>query len=276
MKEVEIVDFNPVENAQQLIDPSIKSNRQLTSTKRGNVGTEGELQVVLCADNYDDMVSAVMQNDWSSNVLTIGTTQKHFSFEQGFMDMTGGAQYRVFTGMTPTKMSIKASPESFVEASFSLLGMGTSAFSGTSLDDSPTAVTAKTKFTHDGGTFKEGGSTVGYLTSIEMELDNNAAGNYALGNTAYRNISSGKAIVTGRVTAMFESVALYNKFKNNTSSSIEFTLTDGTDTLTFKMSQVKYGTGVIRHSGDGPVEVEVGFTAEEHATDGTLKITRSA
>lgn len=273
---IEVVNFSGDLNAAQLEDPSIRADRQVAFSRRGNLGVEGDLEVVMCPDNYDVFLEAVMQGTWTTNVLKLGTTQRSFAIEEGFMDI---GQYRVFNGITFNTFSMTVTPDQLVNATFGFMGSGTSALSGTSIDSTPTAITSKAKFFHEGGTFNEGGSPIGFMTSIALNLTNNLTGNYALGSTSYRSISSGKAIVTGTVGAFFESAALYNKFLNGTDSSIEFTLTAGSpaETLTFLIPNVKYTGGAIQREADGPVLVELQFSGVYNTTSGTsLQITRSA
>jgi len=269
---IEFSNFTGDLTTTQLSDPSIRADRQIAYSRRGNTSTEGELEVVMCADNYDTFLEAVTQGTWATGTLKIGTTQRSFAVEQGFTDLV---QFRVFNGVVFNTLSMEVTPDKLVMAKFGLLGSSTTAFTGTPIDASPTAVTAKDKFFHEGGTFKEGGATVGYLSAISFELNNNVSTNVALGNTGVRSMSSGKANVTGKVTGWFEDVTLYNKFKNNTDSSIEFTLVAGAETLTFKLPKVKYGKGSIPMDGDGPITVELEFEAIYDTTDATtLMITR--
>lgn len=272
----EVVTFDANLNAEQLSDPSIRADRQVAFSRRGNLAAEGEMEVVMCPDNYDWALEALLQGTWASNTLKIGSTQRSFSIEEGFMDL---AQYQVFTGMSFNTLSMTVTPDQLVTASFGMVGAGSSVLSGTSIDAAPDAIVVKDKFFHDGGTITEGGSSIAFITAINLEYTNNIQGTYALGNTSYRSVSSGKAGVTGTVTALFESAALYNKFRNSTDSSIAFTLTAGSpaETLTFTVPKVKYTTGTFTRGEDGPVLVELGF---EGVYDGTalssLVITRSA
>lgn len=272
----EVVTFDANLNADQLTDPSIRADRQTSFSRRGNLGAEGDIEVVLCPDNYDWALEALLQGTWASNTLKVGSTARSFSIEEGFMDL---AQYQVFTGMSFNSMSMTITPDDLVTASFGMIGYGASALSGTSIDASPDPITIKDKFFHEGGTINEGGSAIAFMTSINLEITNNMSGNYALGNTSYRSLSSGKVDVTGTVTALFESAALYNKFKNGTDSSISFTLTAGSpaETLTFNLPKVKYTSGGFTRGTDGPVLVELGFTAVYDTTaQSTIVITRSA
>ena len=78
-----------------------------------------------------------------------------------------------------------------------------------------------------------------------------------------------------RVTALFEDVVAYNKFKNNTDTILEYTLTDGTNSHTYLFPKVKYVKGMITGSGAGPLVVELDFTAVYDTTAGsTVQVTR--
>ena len=101
----------------------------------------------------------------TTNVLKIGNTKRSFAVEEGFTDI---AQYRVFNGVTFNTLSMEITPDTLVQASFSTMGSAASAFSGTSIDVSPTPIASKDKFFHEGGTITEGGSAV---TSLQSRLN---------------------------------------------------------------------------------------------------------
>jgi hypothetical protein len=269
---IEFVDFKGSLDTPLLVDPSVRSDRQTAYARRGNESVQAEMEVILCAANYDAFLEAVFQGTWAINVLKLGNTQRSFAFEEGFTDL---AQFHTFNGCTFDSLSIEVTTDSLVSAKFNIVGATESAFTGTSIDTTPTAVTAKPKFYHVGGTFKEGGSAVGYMSAISFDLKNNLNASNTLGVSGVRAITSGKVEVTGTVTALFEDVVAYNKFKNNTDSSIEFTLTDGTNSHTYLLPKVKYVKGMIEGSGDGPLVVELEFVAIYDATEAsTIKLTR--
>jgi len=261
---------------QQLDDASITPLRQVTFSRRGNLGTEGSIDVNLAGDQYDALLEAVLMGTWTTNVLKVGNTKRSFAIEEGFTDL---GQYQVWNGVTFNTLSLSVTTEELVTASFGFLGTTCTTLSGTSIDASPTAVTTRDRFFHADGSITEGGSVVAYITALTMELTNNAVGNYALGNAAYRAITPGKVGVSGTLTALFEDVSLYNKFKNATDSSILLNLAAGTpsETYAIKIPKVKYTTGAFTRAETGPVLVELGFTGIYDTTDATsLMITRSA
>lgn len=273
-KLIEFVSFNGNLVPNQLSDPSIRSDRQVAYSRRGNSSTEGQLEVVMAPDNYDFLLEAALQGAWTTNALKIGSTQRSFAIEQSFVDID---QHRVFNGVVVNTMSMEITTDSLVKATFGLMGKSTTPFSQTRIDESPDAITSKDKFYHEGGTFNEGGVAVGYLSALSFELNNNVTGNNALGVVGVRSMTSGKVNVTGSVTGLFESVALYNKFKDNTDTSLSFTLVAGLETLQFTFHKVKYTSGNITMNGDAGVTVELAFEALYDSTAlNTLTVTRSA
>ena len=269
---IEYVDFKGSLNTPLLTDPSISGNRQVGFARRGNESVQGDLEVVMCAGNFDSFVEAAFQGTWATNVLKLGTTQRSFAIEEGYNDLV---QYHTFNGCVFDTMSMDVTVDKLVSTKFSFIGATESAFSGTSIDVTPTAVAVKPKFYHVGGTFKEGGSAVAYLSAINWSLKNNASASNALGASGVRAITSGKVEVSGKVTALFEDVVAYNKFKNNTDTILEYTLTDGTNSHTYLFPKVKYVKGMITGSGEGPLVVELDFTAVYDTTTGsTLQVTR--
>lgn len=273
---IEFVTFDAELNAEQLNSTAVRSDRQVGFSRRGNLGVEGSLAVELAPDNYDAFLEATLGGTWTGNVLKIGNTARSFAMEEGFTDI---AQYRVFNGVTFNTLSMQVTPDALIQATFGLMGSTATAFSGTSIDSTPTAVTKKDVFFHEGGTINEGGSAVAFITGISFELTNNITGNRALGNTAYRSMSLGRVEVTGTVTALFENTALYNKFRNSTTSSLSFALSAGSpgETLTFTFPDVRYTSGTLQRGDTGPVLVELGFTSIYESAAGTsLSITRSA
>lgn len=270
---LDFVSFTGGLNPETLTDPTIKSNRQKAYARRGNVATEGDVEVVLAHGQYDTLIEAALMGTWTGNVLEVGSTKRSFAIEQGFQDID---QYRVFNGSSISKMAINVPVNELVKATFSFQGANTSPFADTSICDTPTPVADKEKMFHEGGTFKEGGVTVGFLSAIDFTLDNALTTSYALGVLGARDVSAGTVSISGKVTALFESVDFYNKFVQNTDSSIEFTLVGGADTLTFLFPRVKYTSGAVPVSSDGPLNVEMSFEALFDSVTGTsLRITRS-
>lgn len=274
---IEFEKFDANYKTATLKDDSIRNDRQTSYARAGNKSAEGSLDVVLAPDNFDTLLEAALMGTWSSTgaaTVGVGVVDRSFSFEQGFTDI---AQYRVFTGMKVNTLKMDVTTDKLVTMSLGLFGSTTTAFSGTSIDSTPTAIPVRDKFYHEGGSFTEGGATIAYLSDISFELNNNVTGNYALGSTGYRNVTTGRVEVTGKCTALFESVALYNKFVSNADSTLGFSLVAGAKTLAFAFPRVKYVSGDIKMSGFAGVMVELNWMALYDSTaNTTMTITRSA
>lgn len=260
----------------QLNSNNITAHRQVTFSRRGNTGASGTMSVELCPDNYDWVLENLFRNTFATNVLKPGNSLTSVSIEEAFPDVEAGAQYQVASGVRFDTMSLKVTPDSLVIAEFTFMASSVTALSGTSIDASPTPVTVKNSFFHEGGTFNEGGSAVGLISSVTIDVKNNMSGNRALGNSGYRSLSDGKFEVTGEVTGYFESNILYNKFRNSTSSSLDFTFAAGAETLKFEMSNLVYTGGDFDRGTDGPVTVTLQFTAIYDVSDAaSIVITRA-
>jgi hypothetical protein len=273
MQLIELVDFDGDPKDTQLSDPSITAHGQTVFSRRGNLATEGTLEVMLCPDNCDWALEGVLGGTWTTNVLKVGQVKRSYVIEEGFTDI---AQYRAFSGVTFTTLSVDMTPEALVSASFGFIGSTISDLTGTPLDATPTAITVKERFFHEGGTIQEGGSTVAYITGLKFTYDNKAAGDRALGNTAYRSVSVGKRATTGMLTALFENATLVDKYMNSTDTSISATLVAGAGTMNFTFPKVKYTSMAIKRAESGSVLVELGFQADyDNSAATSLTITRT-
>lgn len=277
---IEFLKFDGTLKSDTLMDESIRPDRQTSYARSGNRSAEGSLEVTFAPQNYDTLLEGALMGTWSSAgaaTLKVGITDRSFAVEQGFTDL---AQYRVFNGMKVNTLKLNVTTDKLVTATFGFFGSTTSAFTGTSIDTTPTAIPQQDKFYHEGGTFLEAGVVVGYLSAIDLELNNNVTGNYALGSVGYRNVTTGKLELKVKVTALFESVALYNKFLTNEDTSLSFTMTAGSGpakTLTITCPRVKYTSGKVTMNGFAGVTVEMdGVALYDTGSATSLTVARSA
>ena len=253
-------------------DMSIRADRMERYSLHGNKSVSGDLDVNLSHTNFDVFLESALNSTFNTNVLKSGTTRKSLSMEAGSLDI---GQYTVYKGVVVDKVAITVPSSGIVTAKFSLMGAD-STISASPLDATITEPSAKAPYTHVAGTFNEGGSPIATLTGVTLNIDNGYGANYSLGNTVARDLTYGFAKVTGTATAYFEDAALVNKFINGTASSLDFTLTDGTNTLKFDLSNIKYTGATKQVSGQGPIVLNLPFTALYDGTDAShIVITRS-
>jgi len=271
---IPVASFNINPTIDQLADNSIRSDRQTRYSLTGNTHITGDFDVNLNNHNFDPFFASLLTGAWSTNILKFGNlSAPSFTFEAGATDIS---EYFQYTGVVMDKLSLSVSTTGVVTAKFSVIGKGvtlTSATAATTL----TPVTEHAPFTHIGGTFKEGGSITALISNFTLNIDNKTTGNFTLGGNTTQNLASGMVQVAGTAGVMFADAVIANKFLQGTPTSFDFTLTDGTNTIEITCPNVKY-TGMTRQvSGQGPITLNVAFTAlYDSGSSSTLTITRSS
>ncbi len=272
---IPIVSFAVNATKDQLEDNSIRSDRMQRYSLDGNTHVSGDFDVNLNNHNFDPFIASAFTGTWTTNVLKFGTAvTPSFTFEVGQLDI---AEYWLYTGVVIDKMQLTISTTGVVTTKFTTIGKATAPITATSICATPTAVTEHPPFTAQPGTFKEAGSVTGVFQALSLTIDNQTTANFVLGSATAANLSSGMVKATGTATVMFQDAVIANKFLNGTASTIDFILTDGTNTLEFNLPNVKY-TGAARTvSGQGPVTLAVTFTALYDSASSTVcTVTRSS
>lgn len=258
----------------ELKDQSIRSDRMQRYSISGNSQVGGDIAFEMADDDTQDALLAnVMRSAWSSNVLTVGTTDGSFTIEQASLDTS---LFSVYNGVKVDKYSISIGLNDAVKCSASLIGHsmveGTTAITGATYGSEPQL----SPFTHFAGTIKEGGATSGILTGMSLEIDSGSSAAFALGDTFAKQIPMGLCTVTGSVTAYYTDLAMLNKFLNGTASSLDVTVTDGNGgSREFKLPNIKYTGATKQLSASGPITLTLPFTAlYDSGTSTVLQVTR--
>lgn len=166
----------------------------------------------------------------STSRLVNGTTQRSRNFEVEFADIT---KFLTFRGMTCSKMSMQANQQAILTGSFDFLGTDAMALSATSNLAGTDDVNFPTVFDvlntssnvaklYDGGAVLTGT----FAKSVSIDIDNGLRSQTAIGNVAPVGIGSGTLKVNGKLSAYFANNTLYDKFVNNSSSSIAIVVRD--------------------------------------------------
>jgi len=258
---------------------ALTPDRMVRNDRHGNRQVSGEFAVELSGDDFDPFLEAVMMSSYATNVLKVGSTPKHFTFEDGANDIS---QFRVFTGVTVGSMSLSVSPNSMVNTTFGVVGKGMTLV-GTTIDPTKTAASGNVPFDSCTGTIgvANAGSppvAVANISSIELSLDNALSPTFVVGNCETPQLEYGMFTLTGTVTAYFDSNALYNRFINEIETAINFTLTDpgAAHTYTFLIPRAKFNTANAPVSGPTSRMLTIEFSAIYDTTTNTiLQITRT-
>lgn len=220
----------------------IRPDRQVQVFRHGQRQVGGSIEVEFRADAYDILLESACFGDFSvGGVLKVGTTPKFMTVEERNLDIT---QYRRFTGCGVSSLAVNCTPNQMVTMNFNLVGkdMTTSA---SPLDASIDAAPAEPPFDSFTATISEGGSALAIVTSVNFTIDNALSPTFVVGSATTPQLEYGMANVSGELTCYFENLTLYNKFINETESSLVLTLTDGDDTYEFDFHKIKYSGGSL-------------------------------
>ena len=251
----------------------LREDRQVAHFRHGNKSVTGDINFELSYGGLDALLEATLCGAWATNVLKAGTTRRSYTVERHHQDI---GKYLRSTGCQFNTMSLSVAPNSMVTGSFGIIGSGF-ATSGAALGSATYSAESTTApFDSFSGSITEGGSAIAIITALELNIDNGMEALYVVGSADTLLPSIGKSSVTGSVTAYFENTTLLDKFVSETTSAIQFTLTDaaGNDYIVL-LPKVKYNSGNPEVSGPGAITVTLDFVALYNSSDASqIKITR--
>lgn len=224
----------------------IRPDRIPRVDRHGNRSVSGDIVTELRAGDFDDFIeSAFFSTFDSSGIITTGVSPQYMTVEDRALDI---GQYRQFTGIAVSQMSLSIAPNQPVNTTFSCIGKDMTQ-AQTSLDSSPTAASTNQPFDSYQATIQDGGSTIAVVTSIDFSINNSLAPTFVVGNAATPQLEYGMAEVEGTLVAYYEDETLIDKFINETASSIQVAVSDpgAANTYTFLLPEVKY------NGADAPV-----------------------
>ena len=236
------------------------SHRQKENVRHGLKSVGGSLPFELSYGSFDPWLEALLSSTFSSGVLKVGSTLKTFTVEQKL----ASNRFIVGRGVTPNQLTLNMTPSGIITGSFDVIGMDFD--SATTTLGAPTDVTTNAPFIGLGeAALEEGGSSIATVTSVDLTLNANKTGGAVMGQAGSEAATEGMFVVTGNLTARFNSMALFDKFKNETESSLKVTFTNPGDdqTLEFFIPRVKYLSGQPQNN-DNVVDVALSFEGLYH------------
>lgn len=252
----------------------LRSNRQIAGFRHGTEQTGGDISVEVSYGSFDEILEAVLCGTWATDVLKAGTTRRSFSLLRHFADITD-KPYHLINGVEFNTMKLSINTENIVTMTFGTVGK-TLSISAT-VPTGATLGTPGTTQAMDGltGVIKEGGTTIAVVTEVELTLENGIEPRFVIGSKNTIRPSIKQSIVTGQITAFFESSTLLEKFLKESSSSLEFEIGDTVNKYNFKIPNLKYTGGQPDVQGAGDIPLSMPFQALYSSADGSqIIITR--
>ena len=218
----------------------VLSHRQREHVRHGRRGFEGSVPTELSFGAYNDWLEALLSGSWSNGVLKAGTSLKTFTVEQRI----ASNMFIQGLGVAPSQLTLTINPTGIVTANWDLIGMDFQ--SATTTLGAPADVATHAPFDGLGNAVvSEGGSPIGIATSIEITINAQKTVGALLGSNAGDTPTDGQLQITGSMSARFNSLDLFQKFENETESSLSVTLTNpgANDTLQIELPRLKYTGG---------------------------------
>lgn len=233
-------------------------------------------KIVVTGKTVTDAVAGDSVTITQGSYIIPGTALTTFNIERLYDDLT--TELALFKGQGINGWSLSVPQEGPVTGSFDFIGA------------------SETSLTVTGGNAYTAASTTEIMTSLDLTglLENQAAMtilsfsmNYAnnlrtrlvCGSNGVISIGKGKIGVSGALQAYFESKTLFNKYLNETASSLAMCISDpAANRYVLDFPQVKFTAGQRQASGpNGEVVADLQWTAYRHASQGiTAKIARFA
>jgi len=254
----------------------LRGDRQVEDFRHGNRSIGGDVSSELEYAAFDDLLEAALCGTWTTDVLEAGPTRRSFTIEREFADLDT-PEYHRYSGCEINTLAMSISPNAMVSTTFTIVGkdieVATTEVSGSTRN----ADIGNIPFDSFTGSILEGGSSIAVVTSLELNVENGLEALFSVGAPTTNRPSIGKSRVTGTLTTYFESKSLYEKFINETESSITATLEDPDgNQYTIELPRVKYNSGQPDVSGEGAVTIALEFVALFDDTEETnMRITRT-
>ena len=196
--------------------------------------------------------------------LDVGTTLHQFGMERRFDDVT---QFQEFDGCAVNQLSLDIQPESIVGGTLDIIGMSAAAMASSSAAGiTPRAAATNSPFSSFDGVIWEGGVTTGVATGVSFSVNNNRSLENVIGSPFSPAVFEGTNVTDGTLSVFFETASLFNKFVNESSSSVFLKLDDNGDATQFMnivMPNLKYTGATMDPPQQGPIVTEMPFKALE-------------
>jgi hypothetical protein len=253
-----------IQAKQTLTDAAtIRGNRSQAAPIVGKTDVSGDIVVPVDEKAFGYWLKAFCgapittgTGDPYTHVFKPGNTQPSLVIDKEFNDI---GQYLLYNGCKVNQIKMTLGGDGELTATVSI--MGSKETSGTAAyDAAPTSLTFS-RFGNFQGSVKEGGSSIAYLSQMELTVSGNLNGDqYCIGSNGFRtDLPEGLISVTGSITALFQDAALMNKAINGTESSLELALTSGTHSLTIAIPELIYERQTPGISGPQGITIQLPF-----------------
>lgn len=269
------------------VSEELRADRQIKCAKHGVKNVAGDLGFEISYGSYDDQLEAVMMGAWDTDGggvgvdrLTAGTTRRSFTIMRHFSDQQAADKpYHRFTGCEYNTMNLTVAPVGTLTGTFGLIGQDYLVEQTEPTGATYNAASNNCPFNGFTGSVSIDGSPISIITEITLTVENGMETRNVVGSDYTQFPTVGRSNITGQATMYFDDSSQVEKFLNETESSIEFELNDGTNHYEFLIPRVTYTGGANPDvSGEGAITLTVPFQAlvDDVTVGSNIQIDRSA
>jgi len=197
-----------------------------------------------------------------------GHTDLSYSIEHWYPDVPAS---EVFSGCKVSKIGLSLPPSGMATCNVEFMGKDITT-SATEFFTSPTAITTTGTMAAVNGVLRVAGATVANVTGLTIDISCGQSGEPTIGSNTVAFQAAGRVIVTGQITATFDSTTLRDAFVNETEISLYAVFTaDNTaacDFIGFSIPRLKVG-GASKDDGEKTITQTFPFQALLNTAGGT-------
>lgn len=287
-KRVYATGFNVRASRESIVDDTLLDNRGVIAPDPGNWDVAGQLPVVIAPENVGPLLRHALGQVATSgvgpytHVITCGALPTSFMLERDHgPNIAGSGRFEKFNGCRIADVEFSFPQTGRALANFNVRGaahtLAAAALDATYTDagHNPFAVNSFQ------ASIEEGGSAIATVTAASIRLNNDLDDSaYVIGSNNRGALVEGKAIVSGQITALFDSPTLLTKAINDTQSSLKIKLskgdglgTAGNESIEFLVQQLKYRATSPETAGPRGVLITLDFDGFISGADLGLQVT---
>lgn len=276
VKRVRITGMDFSLNKETIASKELRSDRQEADMRHGTGSVSANVSCELSYGAFDDFLEALFFSTWATNVLKGGTAHSSFSMECGFLDMDTPS-YELYSGFKVSSFSLKAAIDQIVDCTFGFVGKDITVGAASFATNGSTAAPTNSPYDTYTGSISIGGSSIAYITALNLNISNNLEVNKALFSKVPSGITAGRFSVSGSIEATFPDQTLFNYYKDETETTLSFVLGGASKKYTFLLPRVKFNSRNRPINNEGTITQSLDFRAlYEGTTELTsLKLTRT-
>lgn len=215
--------------------------------------------VMTVRDDIGDADPDVGTFNTTARIIKKGRVFQSYAIEKAFTDVD---EFQLYTGGLINGFSLEVTSNGMITGTFNMLfkdgeNGGSAYHSGT-----PGAVSANRPFDSFDGYIKEGTTANAQISSLSISLNNGFERNFVLMDNTCPQMTSGRSNATGTVTLYFADSSVYDKFVNETDSSIEIAFQDDVyNGFLVSIPRLKYTTADTPVNSDAAIINTMNFQA---------------